>query len=109
MSGGGSWSKKARLRDRSDYNIRGKHDELGVVTVCQQTSDKKVACQTYTPMFLVASVPTVLCKDAFLVFAHIHGRVCCLVWLLHHVERLREQSSDPVVFMARKDSVEYDE
>ena len=125
MSGRGAWERKASLRDWSDYNIRGKHSELGVATECQQMfvnsgmHSMHLQCVFFAVRWhseslrahlhvaqvnkrlVFASVPNVLCKDTLFVFSHIHGRICCLVWLLYHVGRSREQCSE--------DSVEYDE
>ena len=41
-------AKKASFRDWSDYNIRGKHSDLGVASVRQQTFAKSVACKACT-------------------------------------------------------------
>ena len=121
MSGRRSWARKASLRDLSNDNIRGKHSDLDVASVCQQMLVMRVAGNGCNSMFLVpvrlhsgslrahlhvaqvnkrlvfASVPSVLCRSDMSVSTHIHGRVCCLVWLFHHVERSRGQSNEPSV------------
>ena len=48
MSGRESWAKRASIRDRSDYDIRGKHSDLGVASACQQMFVKRAACTART-------------------------------------------------------------